>query len=121
MKSRLPATEAGRLDQYITIKTAERVVTSSNWGGADDTPQTIVECWANVAPLRGEESWRSLREANTSFWNVEVNWYDIANPSATVTPTMRVHLESGQVLEIEDIQHLDSARVRAVMRCKEIR
>lgn len=121
MRSRIAATEAGRFSEYITIKTAERVVTASNWGTADDTPTEVVSCFANVYPLRGDESWRSLREANISAWNVEVYWYDIANPSVEVLPTMRVHLESGQVLEIEDIQNLDTAKTRAVMRCKEIR
>lgn len=121
MKSRIAATEAGRMSEYITIKTAERVVTGSNWGNADTEPTIVAQCWANVSPLRGEESWRSLRETNISYWNVEVYWYDIANPSVDVTPTMRVHLDSGAVLEIEDIQHLDMQKTRAVMRCKEIK
>lgn len=121
MRSRTPATEAGRLAEYIRIKTAERVVTDTNWNGSDGTPQTICECWANVYPLRGDESWASLREANISAYSVEVRWMDIMNPSVTVTPTMRVHCDAGPVLEIEDIQHLDFARNRAVLRCKEIR
>lgn len=121
MRSRIPTTEAGRLSEFISIRTAERVVTADNWGQAPPAPQVVCECWANVYPLRGEESWHSLREANISHYSVEVRWVDISDPSSLVTPTMRVHCDSGPLLEIEDIQHLDLSRQRAVLRCKEIR
>lgn len=116
------------MDQYVSIRTAERVVTAANWGG-DDAVTVVTQLWVNAYPLRGDESLRSLREVGISGWNVECHYYDIADPSVTVSRNMRVYLDDGDtsltsgisILEIEDIQHLDMAKDRAVLRCKEIR
>lgn len=124
MRSRPPTTEAGRLQTYAQITTAQFVPDADNWGTEAPAYQVVASIWCNVYPLMGDEAWRAQREAGIAYWNVECRWLDIANPSVAVNASMQIRIDGPEpqtiILEIESIQHLDLARDRAVMRCKRI-
>lgn len=103
--------QSGKLRRRVTIK--YKVVTRDSYGQETIAWTEYMTAWASVQPLTGNEFIQAQMEQATQTVMIAVR----AQPSKTVTPTMRVY-DGSTVYEIIAVQNMDTRGREIRLTCK---